>query len=199
MLRKALILIMVMTPFSTVMAAALDLRLGSKTAEVNYMMQDATFGYGGADMSLGVFLNENDDVLATGSILVSGSSAGDVNGLHFGVGAKVYAGVLDFPSPKDNQEGASIAIGGQARYIFAGKTPMAILVEGFYAPDVTSASDFKGLTEIRLAFELEITPSARAYIGYRKLEVEVNKGLVNNNDNDRELDDKGHIGVRFAF
>ena len=199
MLRKALILIMVMTPFSTVMAAALDLRLGSKTAEVNYMMQDATFGYGGADISLGMFLNENDDVLATGSILVSGSSAGDVNGLHFGVGAKVYAGVLDFPSPKDNQEGASIAIGGQARYIFAGKTPMAILVEGFYAPDVTSASDFKGLTEIRLAFELEITPSARAYIGYRKLEVEVNKGLVNNNDNDRELDDKGHIGVRFAF
>lgn len=199
MLRKALILIMVMTPFSTVMAAALDLRLGSKMAEVNYMMQDATFGYGGADISLGVFLNENDDVLATGSILVSGSSAGDVNGLHFGVGAKVYAGILDFPSPTDNQEGAALAIGGQARYIFAGKTPVAILVEGFYAPDVTSASDFKGLTEIRLAFELEITPSARAYIGYRKLEVEVNKGLVNNNGSDRELDDKGHIGVRFAF
>ena len=193
MLRKALILIMVMTPFSTVIAAALDLRLGSKTAEVNYMMQDATFGYGGADISLGMFLNENDDVLATGSILVSGSSAGDVNGLHFGVGAKVYAGVLEFASPKENQEGAAIAIGGQARYIFSGKTPMAILIEGFYAPAVTSLSDFEGTTELRLAFELEVTPSARAYVGYRKLDFDLNNNI------DRELDDKAHIGVRFAF
>jgi len=193
MLRKALITILEIAPFSSAIGAALDLRLGSKMAEVNYMMQDATFGYGGADMSLGVFLNENDDVLATGSILVSGSSAGDVNGLHFGVGAKVYAGVLEFPSPKENQEGAAIAIGGQARYIFSGKTPMAILIEGFYAPAVTSLSDFEGTTEVRLAFELEVTPSARAYVGYRKLDFDLNNNI------DRELDDKAHIGVRFAF
>lgn len=193
MLRKALILILVMAPFSTASAAALDLRLGSKMAEVNYMMQDATFGYGGADMSMGVFLNENDDLLATGSILVSGSSAGDVKGLHFGVGAKVYTGILNFPSPDENQEGAAIAIGAQARYIFAGKTPMAILIEGFYAPSVTSLSDFEGTTEIRLAFELEVTPSARAYVGYRSLDFDLNNRI------DRELDDKVHVGVRFAF
>ena len=199
MLRKALIFILAIAPFSTASAAAIDFRLGSKMAEVMYKTQDATFGYGGADIGFGVFLNENDDLLATGSILVSGSNEGDVKGLHFGVGAKIFAGILDFPSPVDNQEGAALAIGAQVRYVLPGKMPMAILLEGFGAPDVTSASDFKGVREIRLAIELEITPSARAYIGYRALEVELNNGLGNVNGKDHELDDKAHVGVRFAF
>jgi len=196
MLRKALIFILVMAPFSTASAAAIDFRLGSKMAELSYLSQDATFGYGGADTGLGVFWNDNDDLLATGTILVSGGSDGEVRGLHFGVGGKVYAGILDFPV--DNQNGAVLAIGGQVRYVFPAKMPLALMLEGFYAPDVTSASDFKGLSEVRLAIELEITPSARAYIGYRTLEVDLQNGLGNNNGS-HELDDKGHFGVRFAF
>jgi len=199
MLRKTLIFILTIAPLSTASASAIDFRLGSKTAEIIYKTEDASFGYGGADIGLGAFLNESDDLLLSGSILVSGSNEGDVKGLHLGVGAKVYAGVLDFPSPIDNQSGAALAIGAQIRYVFPGKAPFAILLEGFGAPNVTSASDFKGVREIRLAIELEVTPSARAYIGYRTLEVELNNGLGNVNRNDHELDDRGHIGVRFSF
>lgn len=198
MLRKALIFILAIAPLSTASAAAIDFRLGNKVAEVTYLSQDATFGYGGADTGFGVFINENDDLMVTGTILVSGSNEGDVRGLHFGVGGKVYAGILE--KPIDNQNGAVLAIGGQIRYVVAGKMPFALLLEGFIAPDVTSASDFKGLVEIRLGLELEVTPSARAYIGYRTLEVELANGLGNtNNGNGHELDDEGHIGVRFAF
>lgn len=199
MLRKAFIFILAIAPFSTVSAAAIDFRLGNEIAEVTYLTQDATFGYGGADMGLGFFLNERDDLLVTGTILVSGGRDGQVRGFHFGVGGKIFAGILDFPSPVDNQNGAALAIGAQMRYVFPGKTPFALLIEGFAAPDVTSASDFKGLKEVRLALELEITPSARAYIGYRTLEVELSNGLGNTNGDGHELDDKGHIGVRFAF
>jgi len=197
MLRKALIFVLTMAPFSTALAGAIDFRLGSHVAEIAYMKQDATFGYGGADMGLGLFINDADDLLVSGAILVSGSSQGDVKGLHFGVGAKIYAGILDFPSPVDNQEGAALAIGAQARYVFPGKTPVAILIEGFGAPNVTSVSDFKGITEIRLAVELEVTPSARAYIGYRSFSVDLAPGLVKGNEYD--LDKRGHVGVRFAF
>jgi len=197
MLRKALILILAIAPLSTASAAAIDFRLGSEMAEVIYKTQDADFGYGGADIGLGILLNENDDLLATGSILVSGSNKGDVRGLHFGVGAKIFAGTLDIP--KENQSGASLAIGAQVRYVLPGKMPMAFLLEGFAAPNVTSISDFKGTQEIRLAVELEITPSARAYIGYRKLEVELSDGLLPGNNNDYEVDDKAHVGVRFSF
>jgi hypothetical protein len=198
MLRKVLIIITATLSFSNVYASGADLRLGSETAELIYLTESATFGYGGADMGFGIFINEDDAFIGSGSILVSGSGDGDVRGLHFGVGAKVYAGIIDFPSPTDNQSGGAMAIGGQIRYVFPGSTPLAFLVEGFAAPDVTSISDFKGLTEYRVALEMEITPSARAYIGYRVLEVELDEGL-GIQDDEIELDDKGHVGVRFSF
>lgn len=198
MLRKALLILSATLPLSNVLASGVDMRLGSETAEVVFLTESATFGYGGADMGFGVFLNEDDSLIGTGSILVSGSGEGDVRGLHFGVGAKVYAGIIDLPSPLDNQSGGAVAIGGMIRYVFPGRMPLAVLLEGFGAPDVTSASDFKGLKEIRLALELEVTPSARAYIGYRTLEVELDSG-VGFKDNEIELDDKAHIGVRFSF
>jgi hypothetical protein len=58
---------------------------------------------------------------------------------------------------------------------------------------VTSISDFDGLVEYRFAFELEVTPSARAYVGYRMLEIELDTGAK------YKADDNAHIGVRFAF
>ena len=197
MLRKALITIMALLPVSNVLAAGLDLKLSSETAEVTFLTQSATFGYGGADMGVGLFINEKDDFLVNGSIVVSGSGTGDVRALHFGVGGKVYGGRLDFesnvPGATKNPSGGAIAVGGNLRYVFPSSTPIAILVEGFWAPSVTSFSDFDGLVEYRGALELEVTPSARAYIGYRVIEVELDTGF------DYKLDDNAHIGVRFAF
>ena len=196
MLRKALIIITALLPASNVLSAGLDLKLSSETAEVTFLTQNATFGYGGADIGIGLFINENDDFLVNGSIVVSGSGTGDVRALHFGVGGKIYGGRLDFSSVSPNAEdpsGGAIAVGGNLRYVFPASMPFAILIEGFWAPSVTSFADFDGLVEYRAALELEVTPSARAYIGYRVLEVELDTGL------EYKLDDNAHIGVRFAF
>ncbi|MGB5396056.1 MAG: YfaZ family outer membrane protein [Gammaproteobacteria bacterium] len=191
MLRKALLSLMILAPLSNVSASGIDLRLGSKTAEIVYLTESATFGYGGADIGFGLFFNEADDFVASGSVLVSGSSAGDVRALHFGVGAKAYFGSIDVQP--ENLEGGALAIGGQVRYVFPASTPLAILGELFIAPSVTSVSDFEGISEYRLALELEVTPSARAYIGYRQLKVEVDNNVK------LKLDDRAHVGVRFSF
>jgi hypothetical protein len=196
MLRKALITIAALLPASSVLSAGLDLKLSSETAEVTFLTQNATFGYGGADIGIGLFINENDDFLVNGSIVVSGSGTGDVRALHFGVGGKAYGGRLDLGTTNPNTSdpsGGAIAVGGHLRYVFPSSTPIAILAEGFWAPSVTSFSDFDGLIEYRFALELEVTPSARAYIGYRVLEVELDTGFK------YKLDDNAHIGVRFAF
>ena len=163
MLRKTIIIILSILPVSNIFASGVDLRLGSDAAEVVYLTESATFGYGGAEMGFGLFINDDDAYIGSASILVSGSGDGDVRGLHFGVGAKVYAGIIDFPSPVDNQNGGAIAIGGQLRYVFPGSTPLAILVEGFGAPDVTSISDFKGVIEFRAALEIHLVPSFTSF------------------------------------
>ena len=198
MIRKILVSLLALTPLTQAGAGGIDFRLGSEIAEFVYLTESATFGYGGADMGFGAFINENDDLMASASILVSGTNAGDVRSLHFGVGAKIYGGVLELPSPDhpliaDNQNGGALAIGGQIRYVFPATMPFAVVAEVFGAPAVTSVSDFEGMKEFRAAVELEVTPSARAYLGYRFLEVELNSGV------DIELDDHFHAGVRFSF
>jgi hypothetical protein len=193
MLRKALIITAVLTPFQNVLAGAIDFSLGRDMAEITFLTQTSSFGYGGADIGFGALFNQYNDVVVNASILVSGSSAGDVKGLHLGVGAKAYAGTLDGSSGNLNVDGGAIAIGGRIRYVFPSSMPVAVLGEVFYAPEVTSISGFDGLMEYRLGLELEVTPSARAYIGYRKLEV------TYNNDVDYDVDDEAHIGVRFEF
>jgi len=193
MRNKAIVLTLLLLPFKGVYAAAVDFRVGSKMAELSFLTQTSTFGYGGADIGFGALINEYNDVVLNGSILVSGNSAGDVQALQFGVGAKAYAGFLDGPNGSLNIDGGAIAIGGSLRYVFSSSMPVAILGEIFYAPSVTSIAQFDGLLEYRLGVELEITPSARAYIGYRNLEVTFD------NDIDYEVDDAAHIGVRFEF
>ena len=197
MLRKALIITTLLAPFNNVLAGAIDFRIGQDMAELTFFTQNASFGYGGADIGIGVLINEYNDVMANASILVSGSSRGDVKALHFGVGAKLYAGDINGPdnTPVDIQGGA-VAIGGQIRYVFPSSTPLAILGEAFFAPEVTSISEFDRLLEYRVALELEVSPSARAYIGYRVLEVEFDSF---GRTVDYEVDDSANIGVRFEF
>ena len=193
MLRKALIITALLLPFNNASAGAIDLRLGGDMAELTFLTQTASFGYGGADIGFGALVNEHNDVMANGSILVSGSSTGDVKALHFGVGAKVYLGTLDGPSGNLDLDGGALALGAKIRYVFPGNAPFAVLGEINYAPEVTSLSDFAGVLEYRVALELEVTPSARAYVGYRLLEIELDNGF------DYEVDDDFHVGVRFEF
>ncbi len=197
MLRKALITTTLLIPFSSASAGAIDFRVGRDIAELTFFTQNASFGYGGADIGVGVLFNQYNDVIANGSILVSGNSAGDVKALQFGVGAKIYGGDINGPDAKRvDIKGGAVAIGGQIRYVFPGSAPFAVLGEVFYAPEVTSISEFDRLLEYRVALELEVTPSARAYVGYRLLEVDFNAfgGNVS-----YEVDDSANIGVRFEF
>jgi len=197
MLRKALITIILLIPFNNVSAGAVDFRVGQDIAELTFFTQNASFGYGGADIGVGVLFNQYNDVIANGSILVSGNSAGDVKALQFGVGAKIYGGDINGPdAARVDIKGGAIAIGGQIRYVFPGSAPFAVLGEVFYAPEVTSISEFDRLLEYRFALELEVTPSARAYVGYRVLEIDFNAFGSNVN---YEVDDSANIGVRFEF
>ncbi len=113
MLRKALISITLLIPFNSVLAGAIDFRVGNDVAELTFLTQSASFGYGGADIGFGALINDENDVIASGSILVSGSSAGDVKALHFGVGAKAYVGTLEGPGKGSiDVDGGAVAIGG---------------------------------------------------------------------------------------
>ncbi len=66
MLRKALLVTTLLIPFNNVSAGAIDFRIGQDMAELTFFTQNASFGYGGADIGLGVLFNEHNDVIANG-------------------------------------------------------------------------------------------------------------------------------------
>lgn len=175
--------------FNQVQAKGLDLRLADETAEFIFLVETSTFGYGGADMGFGFFFNEADDVMFSASTMVTGHSAGNTRALKFGVGVKLLGADLDLP----DMSTAALAVGGQIRYVIPSTTPVALMVEGYISPDITTFGDAEQYLEYRFALELEVTPSARAYIGYRTIELDLD-GI-----DDYKMDDDVHLGVRLAF
>ena len=175
---------------TTVHATGLDISLSDDTASIVYLTDSSSFGYGGADVGYGVFFNENDDFILNANFLVIGKPATSEQPLQLGVGAKAYLGEFD----RSNLDLGALAIGGQIRYIIPSSlAPMAVTLEGYYAPKVTSFGDAENVTEVLLRYEFEIVPSTRAYIGYRNLEADFD--VVDN----VEFDDEVHLGIRFNF
>jgi len=171
-------------------ATGFDFRIADKAAEMFYLYKSSTFGYGGSDVGWGLFFNENNDKMLSGSLLVSGNGAGGKRALQFGVGVKGF--VADFGDDVDVQ-GGGLGIGGLIRYVFSSSTPVAVLVEAYTVPAITSFGDADDFSEARFALELEVSPSARAYLGYRTLTLETE------NNQEFELDDSLHFGVRIGF
>lgn len=188
MIKRPCAALVLMVFATAVPAQGLDISLSDETANILYLTDSGSLGYGGADIGFGLFFNERDAYLGIAKVLVTSSSIGRRH-FQFGVGAKGYVGELG-----DLDESvAGIAIGGLIRYIIPGRTPMALALEGYVAPSVTSFSDTESVQELMARFEIEIMPSTRAYIGYRFLEAELKDGR------EIELDDGAHVGIRVTF
>jgi len=187
---KKLALIFTVLPLSfQAEARGIDLKLADEMAEFTYLTESSTFGYGGADVGLGVMFTEDDDVQFSGQIMISGNPAGNNKAYQYGVGGKIMLTTID---AADDEIGA-LAIGGQFRYVVPSATPIAIVAAGYFAPGITSFSGADQYLEFRVAFEMEVTPSARAYVGYRNAEYEFENG------GEFEIDDNLHLGIKFDF
>lgn len=170
-------------------ARGVDIKLADEMAEITYLSESSTFGYGGADTGFGILFNEADDVQISGQIMVIGNPAGNNKSFQYGVGAKLIFTSLDIV----DEEVGAIALAGQIRYVIPSSTPIAFVVSGQFAPGITSFSGADQYAEYRFAIELEVTPSARAFVGYRNIEYEFEGGF------EYEIDDGAHFGVKFEF
>lgn len=168
-------------------AAGVDLALGNDTADLVFLTNAEAIGYGGADLGFGVFFNDDDDVMATAKFLAT-NVVETQRSLQLGVGAKAF--VTDLDSGRD---ASAIGPGGQVRYLLPTALTTALTFEGYYAPDITSFGDADGFWDVGLRFELEVSPSARAFVGYRWIEADVDGGP------DEELADELQFGVRILF
>ena len=96
-------------------------------------------------------------------------------------------------SEADTDVGA-LAIGGGIKFRNPRKyNPIDLKIEGFFTPGITTFGDTNSVLEINTLLSVEIVPAAKAYIGYRLLEVE------NDSNETLELDDNIHFGFSLQF
>ena len=173
---------------STANANDFEAALSKETAQFTFRSDSSLIGWGGSDLGLGLFYNEDSDFILQVSLLQM-RQASQETPLTLGVGVKAYLGQLDDP----DENVFAFAIGGQVRYTLAGTMPMAIYLEGHFAPEITSFSDTEGVLDYTIGFQIEALPQTVAFIGVRHLEIEGDGG-------DYEADDDNvHIGVRLTF
>jgi hypothetical protein len=163
--------------------------LSKKTAQFTFRSDSSLIGWGGADLGLGIFYNDDSDFIAQASLVQMRQPSEDTP-LTFGVGVKAYLGQLDDP----DQDVVAFAVGGEVRYTIPGTMPMAVYARGFYAPDITSFSDTKEVVDLTIRFQLEILPETVGFVGIRRLEFDTDDKSSYTAD-----DDNVHIGVRLTF
>ncbi len=169
-------------------AADLELALSNQSAMTEVIADSASIASGGADIHVGLLFNEIDDVVGHAGLIVRGRPVNE-QAVSFGLGAGLYYASLDTPS----RSVGALTLGFELEYTIPGNTPIGLGGSLFYAPDVTTFSDGDSLLDLKLRAEIDVLPSATAFIGYRKLSTDLTSG------GEHKMDDNVHVGIRIQF
>ena len=170
--------------------AGLDLALSDESANLQLLINPYGLASGNSEIAVGGLVNDVDDVLFFGSIMARGPRQSETAFYALGAGMKIYGGNLEV-----DQSIGALAIGARVGILVVPHrvNPVDFVVEGYFAPSITSAGDTEKLWEIAGKFQLEIVPSARVYLGYRLIKADTKDfGKV-------ELDDNIHLGINISF
>jgi hypothetical protein len=184
-----LIVGMVLLGVSTIArAAGFEVALSTESAQLSLGFDSSTIGYGGAEISVGGFFNDDDDVMGSLGFMVSGVPAGE-QPFSFELGAEFYVAGVDKP----DQDFQALALGGGARYHIPANTPMSLGAQLLYAPNITTFGDADDLLDFTVRYQIDLLPSASAFLGYRRLQADLDR------DDNYKLDNNVHLGIRLIF
>lgn len=142
-----------------------------------------------AQLGGSLFFNNDNDVSVAGILHVQGPPAEGFSPLQFGAGVKGYAIYLD----EINRTVGALGLGVSARLRVPAQIPQALVFKGHTAPKITAFGRADRLFEASARYELDFTPQAAAYIGYRYFRVTVDGGP------NQTIDSNAHIGIRVRF
>ncbi|MDO6460872.1 YfaZ family outer membrane protein [Granulosicoccaceae sp. 1_MG-2023] len=170
--------------------ASLDLALSNESANLAVDFTPPGAVAASTVANLGGIYNENHDLIFFGTLMARGSREFDRNYVTLGAGLKAYGGSVD----ELDQSVGALAIGGELGVVLVpSANPIDMLLQGFVAPSITTFGDTEKLVEFSAKLRVEIVRSARAYVGYRLMQVDTE------DYDDIEIDDNIHVGINIDF
>lgn len=157
-----------------------------------------TFGYrnglhrGSGYWSLGLFASQEDDFALSARLMRFGEPKGE-SPFGFGVGLGVFGAAID----ATEDELGALTLTGAADFAFDEwfvlDYPLRVGIEVSFAPDESTFADGQRVVDAIGRFEVDLSPWATAFGGYRYLELDFE------DEEDLELDRAFHAGVRLGF
>lgn len=186
--KKGLFIGLMLFSVSTVQASELDFALGKETAAIEVYLDANSSNNNAGKISLGALYNEDEDLLGFVG-LASNGSRGFNSPYEVGVGVRAYYLTADEP---DVSVGA-IALGVSGKIKYSAGIPLALTGDFHYAPKITTFSDGDELVDSRIRLEGEVTNNSTAFIGYRRIKLNLKE------HSNYKLDDHIQLGIRFKF
>ncbi|MDX1795387.1 MAG: YfaZ family outer membrane protein [Hydrogenovibrio sp.] len=165
----------------------LDLSLSNDTANVGlYSLRETDRDL--TNLGVDYFFNNPGDKFVDVFGSISRKGMADNENLELGIMGKIY--YVDHYKEKQTGYGAMLGING--RYWLPTEMPMSLYADALYSPSITSFNNVNSAYQADFKAEVRILPTAIAYLGYRKIGVDFDKGQ-------RELDSNINIGVNIAI
>lgn len=121
-------------------------------------------------------------------LMLTGDAGAQSANVKAGLGARV-----EYIHGEDD-DGASLAIGGQLRVSMPGYERLAFQGWGWYGPNASTFGDLDKYSEFGVSVGYEILKDAEAYVGYRWIDVS-----PEHYSGDVSLEDGANIGIRLRF
>jgi len=170
----------------------LELAVSNDYVQGRYFTRGGLLGVDQADGDIGVYYNDDRDLIAWLGLSTSPNVA-LFDQLSFSVGARGYLGLLAAPN---NDDVFGVAPGIEARYPLPLPIPYPVTAAGslFFAPDVLTLGDAENILDLDLRGEVNITSWLVGLVGYRLFRFNGDDG-----GDDVNAANEIQFGVRFNF
>jgi len=171
-----------------VKADTVDLNLNNDSVQFLYISPfTSDEGLGGANLEIGAIYTEARDYLGVIGLDIKGEAGSGSPGLVAGVGVRGYG------IGTNRADIGALAIGGLVQYSPPSLSRLGIVGQVYYSPDILTFMDGKNLLSAEFRVEYKVLTQAVVYVGYRDVGADLDGG------GSIDIDDGGHLGLRFMF
>ncbi|MCC5811272.1 MAG: hypothetical protein JJU06_12955 [Ectothiorhodospiraceae bacterium] len=186
--RLALATALTLTAFGT-QATELEIAVSDAMAEIKASGRTSQTSNQATQFGGSVLYNEDKDLLGSLFLQINNRVDGRWQPVTFGIGTKLWVGSLDRP----DEDFIALGIGGDVGIGIPAQIPMAIVLQGYISPNITTSGDTDRVTEGMIRLEAEITRGAHAFLGYRQIQAR------SSDYRNVRIDDGLHVGIRLRF
>ncbi len=144
------------------------------------------------ELETGLLFNEDDNYLLNIGMMLRNDNLDSP--IILTLGGRTYFASANDVETKTNYRVAALALGFEVLFIPDNLGGLGIGIHYFYAPDILTGGDAKGLTEVGVKLDFQLTPQSNIFVGYQQIQADIK-------DKNLNLDiEKGFVlgfGIRF--